>query len=96
MDRGWCDECVTERDECAAERDGADCHDTIHLPSPDSEVSESQGLEFWPYNFAVSVSRHVSIVSAESPVVSGGGPLSDFSLCLLHGPDSGQPFLCGP
>ena len=26
-------------------------------------------------------------------MVSGGGQLSDLSLCLLHGPDSGQPFL---
>ena len=31
--------------------------------------------------------------SAESVLVSG--PLSDLSLCLLYGPDSGQPFLCG-
>ena len=31
----------------------------------------------------------------ESPLVSGGGPLSDLSPSLLHGPDSGQPFLCG-
>ena len=29
-------------------------------------------------------------------MVSGGGSLSDLSLCLLHGSDSGQPFLCGP
>ena len=35
-------------------------------------------------------------VSVESPLVSGGGPLSELSLCLLHGPDSVQPFLCGP
>ena len=28
-------------------------------------------------------------------MVSGGGSLSDLSLCLFHGPDSGQPFLCG-
>ena len=35
-------------------------------------------------------------VSVESPLVSGGGPLSDLSPSLLHGPDSGQPFLCGP
>ena len=34
-------------------------------------------------------------LSVESPLVSGGGPLSDLSLCLLHEPDSGQPFLCG-
>ena len=27
---------------------------------------------------------------------SGGGQLSDLSFCLLHGPDSGQPFLCEP
>ena len=32
--------------------------------------------------------------SAESVLVSG--PLSDLSLCHLHGPDSGQPFLRGP
>ena len=33
-------------------------------------------------------------VVAAVPVVSGGGPLStDLSLCLLHGSDSGQPFL---
>ena len=37
-----------------------------------------------------------SCVSVESPLVSGGGPLSDLSLCLLQWPDSGQPFLCGP
>ena len=36
-------------------------------------------------------------VFAAVPVVFGGGPLStDLSLCLLHGSDSGQPFLCGP
>ena len=34
-------------------------------------------------------------VTTESLLVSGGGPLSDFSLRLLHGPESGQPFLCG-
>ena len=35
-------------------------------------------------------------VSVESPLVSGGGPLSELSPSLLHEPDSGQPFLCGP
>ena len=35
-------------------------------------------------------------VSVESPLASCGGPLSELSLCLLHEPDSGQPFLCGP
>ena len=34
-------------------------------------------------------------VSVESPMVSGGGLLSELSLCLLHEPDSGQSFLCG-
>ena len=34
-------------------------------------------------------------VSVESPLVSGGGPLSELSPSLLHGPDSGQQFLCG-
>ena len=29
-------------------------------------------------------------------MVSGGGPFSNLSLCLLHEPDSGQPFLCEP
>ena len=38
----------------------------------------------------------VIVVGSESPLLSGGGSLSDLSLCLLHGPDSGQPFLCGP
>ena len=33
---------------------------------------------------------------SESPLVSGGEQLSDLSLCLFHGPDSGQPLLCGP
>ena len=33
---------------------------------------------------------------AVSPLVSGGGPLSDsISLCLLHGIESTQPCLCG-
>ena len=35
-------------------------------------------------------------ITAVAPMVSGGGLLSaDSSLCLIHGPDSGQPFLCG-
>ena len=34
--------------------------------------------------------------AAVSPLVSGGGPLSDSSLCHLHGRDSAQPQLCGP
>ena len=29
-----------------------------------------------------------------SPVVSSRDTLQDISICLLHGPDSGQPFIC--
>ena len=30
------------------------------------------------------------------PVASGEGPLSaDISLCVIHGSDTSQPFLCG-
>ena len=34
-------------------------------------------------------------VYTDALLVSGGCQLSDLSLCLLHGSDSGQPFLCG-
>ena len=38
-----------------------------------------------------------SCLTATAAMASdGGGPVSaDVSLCLIYGPDSGQPFLCG-
>ena len=38
-----------------------------------------------------------SCLTATTAMASdGGGPVSaDISLCLIHGPGSGQPFLCG-
>ena len=35
--------------------------------------------------------------AAGSALVCGGDPFAtDVSLCLFHGPDSSQPFLCEP
>ena len=40
--------------------------------------------------------REVYSSCVGSHLVSGGGPLSDCSLCLLHGSESTQPCLCRP
>ena len=38
----------------------------------------------------------LAVAGSDALLVSGGCQLSDLSLCLLHGSDSVQPFLCGP
>ena len=47
-------------------------------------------------NSILVTSENGSSYSVASLPVVASSQLSDLSLCLLHGSDSGQPFLCEP